>query len=370
MVLMMVIGTIIFALSLSARMTQLGIETQRLMDYTQNRENNYMMARSALEMGLNLLRQDTGDTDSLQDYWALGELTMQWEGRPVSLRIVDEESKFPLSYMQQNPDNSYYLEQALKRFIEYSGVNSGDAAVDQFLDWVDTDGTRRTRGAEESDYSDGRKFKDGPCHSLYEVLALPAWSELPHLRSPRKELSLEESGLGGGSSESGGASVGAANLNAIGDAAAQAQQSAAGSGSETKFGGSGFNNNVPEAQTLGGSEVSSPWEDWVTVYSSGKININTAPVEILRCLDEKMTETVVNEIDTKRRSSAFKSIDELRGITGVDEDLRHRLKNYLCVKSQVFEVRAVVRSIPGTVTVKAVVDRSGHKVKVLRWEVN
>ncbi|MDO5297022.1 MAG: type II secretion system protein GspK [bacterium] len=358
MILMMVIGTIIFALTLSARMTQLGIETQRLMNYTQNRENNYLMARSALEIGINLLRNDSGDTDSLQDYWAKGEITLQWEGRPVSLRIVDEESKFPLSYMQNNPDDCSYLEAALTRFMEMGGVASGPAAVDQFLDWVDPDGARRAQGAEEADYSDSRKFKDGPCHSLYEVTALPAWQELPHLRSPRKEFSWEDSGLG-----IGGAPVG---QSAATPAAAQSASDGKGT---AEFGGSSFGNSVPDAQTLGAAETS-PWGEWMSVYSCGKVNINTAPVEVLRSLDEKMTETVVNEIDSMRRSSAFKDINDLRNVTGFDEDLRHRVSNYLCVKSQTFEVRAVVRSVPGTVKLTAIVERSGNQVKVLRWEVN
>ena len=360
MILMMVLGTIIFALTLSARMNQLGIETQRLMDYTHNRENNYMMARSALEIGLNLLRNDSGDTDSLQDYWAKGEITLQWEGRPVSLRIVDEESKFPLSYMQNNPDNCYYLEQALTRFMEMASVKSGPEAVDQFLDWVDPDNARRPHGAEESDYTDNRKFKDGPCHSLYEVTVLPAWTELPHFRSPRLEFSWEDSGLSVGGTQG--------SSTALGQTPAASASSGNGSGG-TEFGGNGFGNSVPEAQTLGAS-VTSPWEDWMSVYSCGKVNINTAPVELLRCLDEKMTEPVVNEIDSLRRSSAFKDVNDLRNIAGFDEDLRHRVSKFLCVKSETFEVRAVVRSVPGTVRLVAIVERSGNQLKVLRWEVN
>ncbi|MBQ7568104.1 general secretion pathway protein GspK [bacterium] len=366
MVLMMVICTIIFALTLSARMTEIGIETQRLMDYTANRENNYLMARSALEIGLSLLQNDSGDTDSLQDYWARGEITLQWEGRPVSLRIVDEESKFPLSYMQQHTDDCAYLEQALKRFMESAGVSSGNAAVDQFLDWVDPDGARRDQGAEETDYADGRKFKDGPCHSIYEVLALPAWSELPHYKSPRQALDWAETGLAVGGSGSGGTSSGGTSSGGE-DSASSPNQASDGKG-KTEFGGNSFNSSVPEAQTLG-REASSPWEEWMSVYSSGKVNVNTAPPEVLRCLDEKMTETVVNEIDSQRRTTAFKDINDLRNIAGFDEDLRHRLSNYLCVKSRVFEVRATVRSIPGTVCLRAIVERSGNQITVLRWEV-
>ena len=59
----------------------------------------------------------------------------------------------------------------------------------------------------------------------------------------------------------------------------------------------------------------------MSVCSSGKVNINTAPREVLRCLDEEMTDTLVSEIDNRRQSSAFENFNELREVTGFNEGL-------------------------------------------------
>ena len=257
--------------------------------------------------------------------------------------------------------------------MQNAGIKEDVAAVDQFLDWVDVDGVRRSRGAEESDYEGKRRFMDGPCCSLYEVLALPAWSELPMLRSPRRSLSMADVNAEIAASDASGVTGGEKGVaSQAGDGQGSQEKTTSGNFAsdgkgKSKFSGGSFNNDVPESTGTEGSERSA-WSEWMTVMSTGKININTAPVEVLRCLDEKMTETLVNEIDSKRRSTAFKNIDELRNVTGFDEDLRYRLKNYLCVKSSVFELRSTVRSSPGTVNVTAYVNRDQGN-KVLRLEV-
>ncbi len=366
MVLTMVLAAIIIAFTIATRMAEVGQETQRLMDYTQYRENNYLMARSAVEMGMELLRQDTGNTDSLQDYWAAGEMTLEWEGRPVTVSIVDEESKFPLSALQNNPDDTA-LTKALSRFMENAGVANGPQAVDQFLDWVDSDTIRRSQGAEQADYTDNRRFKDGPCDSLYEVLALPAWTELPHYRSRRKTTTASEVGLN--------VSSDVAGVSGAGESAPAPQSEITGefahSGTgESRFSSDSFKLTIPEGGSTAVSEYS-PWSDWMSVCSSGKVNINTAPREVLRCLDEDLTDTLVAEIDNRRQSSAIENDDlrELREVAGFSEDLRARLSSLACIKSKVFEIQAIVHSRPGTISLKAYVDRGNGGMRVIRWEV-
>ena len=112
MVLMAVLGAILVALVIAAKMSEVGVDAQNLINYTSARENNYQIARSAAEMGFELLKADNGDTDSLNDMWAAGSVTMEWEGKNVIISIVDEESKFPLSAMQKAPDNCGSLKMA------------------------------------------------------------------------------------------------------------------------------------------------------------------------------------------------------------------------------------------------------------------
>lgn len=357
MVILAVLATVIVALALSYRMADVGLDAQRLMDMAAARENNYQVARSAVELGFELLRQDTGDTDSFSDYWAMGTVNLELEGRPVSIQVVDEESKFPLVSMQADPDSSEKLAEMLTRFMEKGAVENADEAVDQFLDWVDIDMSRRPRGAERREYPSGR-VKDAPMDSIDELLALPAWAERPSYPSPRRALDAATSSM---LSYSAAAGAGAA------DSGGSAQSQPA-SDLEAASDGLKYGLEVPESQTLGGRETSE-WTEWMSLYSNGKINLNTAPKELLLCLDEEMSDVIVDEIDSKRRSSAFTSVDELREVTGMNADLIYRIQDYLCVKSEVFQVQASVNSYPGKVCLSVVVSRGKGGLEVKRWEI-
>lgn len=345
---MAVLGAILIAIAISAHMSEIGVDATELYKYTSERENNYQMARSAVEMGYALLKSDTNGTDSLNEAWAAGSVSLVWEGKHVTVSVVDEESKFPLSAMQKNPDNCEYLEKALVRLFEYGGLQSGREACDHFLDWTDSDSTRRAQGGERSDYPSNMLIKDGPLDCIKELLALPGWQERPHYVNNRAQQVLQSS-VGG----------------AIGAAAAP---EAGGDASFDEGDLPNYSLSAPEAQVQGLS-ADSPWEDWVTVCSSGKININTAPLEVLRCLDEDMTQTLVQEIDTQRRSSPFARTDDLNNVTGMNADLLFRIQDYLCVKSTYFSVDAEVLSTPGRIKLHTVIQRDGGAVKTVYWEI-
>ena len=278
MVILMVLASMIISLTMSLRMATVGEEARFMSEYLHNRENGYLLARSVAEMSFEVLRQDNGATDSLSDYWALGEMTVQWQGVPVSLRIVDEESKFPLSAMQDNPDDCSYLEEALTRFMELAAVKSGPQAVDQFLDWVDGDSVRRPHGAEEADFGGSVRFKDSPCASIYEVLALPAWEELPHFPNPRKSATASSVGLASGLDLSAEYTESEKQASSAADYDSDNKFGYSGTG-KSRFGGTTFNHDVPQGQATG-STSTSPWQEWMSVMSIGKVNINTAPVQI------------------------------------------------------------------------------------------
>lgn len=361
MILMAVLGTILIAMALAARMGEVGVDAQKLLDYSLNRENNYQVARSAVEMGCRLLEADSGDTDSFQDMWAAGTVTLEWEGKKVAVSIVDEESKFPLSAMQRQPDNCEYLQEALVRFFSNAGLGTGEEACDRFLDWVDADSQRRSRGGEGSDYPE-LTIKDSPVDSLEEILVLPGWEQEPIYPVPRGQQSLQSVSAQIELSDSGAG----ASLDGSLDTTATPNSSEATKSNEAAL--PSYHLEAPSAQTLGQGDTS-PWREWMSVHSPGLINLNTAPKEILLCLDESMTQTLVDEIDTRRRSEAFKNVDELRNLAGMDADLLFRIQDYLCVKSQIFTIEAVVFNSPGRLTLRATVDRSSGPLKVLRWRI-
>ena len=334
MVILAVLATLLVAMVLSAQLADAGLESQRLVDHAVARDSNYLVARSALEMGMEVLRADNNDTDGPGDTWAVGELDIEWEGRPVSLRIVDEDSRFPLDRLQEDPDGEEgaILAEALARLVRRAGSPVPQAAVDQFLDWTDADSTRRPEGAEYGDYGRNR-VKNGPLDSLSELSFLPAWEQPPALPAPTRRPPPQMEGLKG-----------------------------------LRPGGRLTPTPRPGQKTLGALPTSD-WADWLTLHSSGRINVNTAPAQLLMSLDPDLTEVTVQEIVKRRQDQALKGGDDLRQVPGMDADLLFRLEKVLGYRSNTFEIRATVKKPPGNITLTAIVRRGGGPMRVLWWEV-
>lgn len=103
-------------------------------------------ARSAVEMGLDLLLTDSNDYDGTADSWAMtGEkvwrdkLTEAFPGMNVALSIWDEGSRINLNTAEEG---------LLKRLFKNDPV-----PVDSLLDWRDLDSDARSSGAEQSFYA-------------------------------------------------------------------------------------------------------------------------------------------------------------------------------------------------------------------------
>lgn len=338
MVILAVLATLLVALALSTQLTDAGVDADRLMDYVAAREANYMVARSAVEMGMEVIRADDNDSDGPEDTWAVGELNVEWEGKGVALRITDEESRFPLNRLMAKPDSEQALAAALLSFTRKAGVQNPEEAVDGLLDWTDPDLIRRPSGAEFGDYGKER-VKDAPLDSLFELLRLPSWNTPPALPAPRRRPAPKLEDLGG--PEPTGEFRDAPGLGNLAP---------------------------PETETMGGS-TTSEWADWLTLHSSGKINVNTAPPELLMSLDPDVTDVTVQEIVQRRTDKAFTGGDQLREVPGIDADLLFRLETMVGYRSNTFEIRAVVAEPPGAITLRAVVRRGGGPMRVLWWEV-
>ena len=85
-------------------------------------------------------------------------------------------------------------------------------------------------------------------------------------------------------------------------------------------------------------------KDLLTVRSSGKVNINTAPPEVLMALDDEMNQDVVNEIIRIRETEPIEKIDDLVEMAGMSYDLIYRIKKYAVVKSNYFRAVITVES--------------------------
>ena len=129
-------------------------------------------------------------------------------------------------------------------------------------------------------------------------------------------------------------------------------------------------------------EVFDKLRPFVTVYSSGKVNINTAPKEILMALSAGQGETNFGEIDDKmadaiiasRQDKPFRSVTTLKSdLTAVSPVLGNIygtiFKDLIDVRSTNFHVRAT-GDVFGTVrTIDTVGPRTGNVIQWRYWRL-
>lgn len=112
----------------------------------------------------------------------------------------------------------------------------------------------------------------------------------------------------------------------------------------------------------------------VTVYGSGKININTASFEVLSSLpgiDYKTARTIVayrsgnDYIDGTSDDRIFETTDAVQPVVG--KKIFAQIANYITVKSLFFNVRSVAKAGTRTKIVDAMLERVGRDVKIKYW---
>jgi general secretion pathway protein K len=341
MVIIIVLGLLIMAVTLT---TTFSVDTNVLDQMhrrARSKEANYQVARSAFELGLVLLRSDDSDVDGAEDLWAAGPQEMTWEGRLLRLEVEDEDRRFPINALvpEALPAGAVFkpteeqdaLAKALARLLDNQGL-PGQSATAALVDFMDPDTVPVVGGGEVS-RDPAIPVKNARLDSLSELTYVRGWVRP---QGPPPEPLLGGLALALDTGE---------DVEAA-DAAAFADQN--------------------QQEMINSSE----WSDWLSVHTSGKININTAPREILLALDEEMTDALVGEIIARRQEGSLSGEEDLREIAAIDEDLLFRLGRIIRYNSEYFRVRIRVSSPPAPINVEAVVLRDKRNPKVVRWEVH
>ena len=109
----------------------------------------------------------------------------------------------------------------------------------------------------------------------------------------------------------------------------------------------------------------SPLEANLSIYGDEKINVNTAPIDILQSLSTDLDETAAEEIIAFREDEPFQKIDDLMKVPGIDEEMFTAIKDMLKVQSNYFSVnvRGTFKDI--STDLHAVLKRDGGTIKII-----
>lgn len=110
---------------------------------------------------------------------------------------------------------------------------------------------------------------------------------------------------------------------------------------------------------------------FVTLYTDGKININTASAEVLQCMSEQLDGSMAQAIVTFRKTEEFQSVNDLMKVPGFREEFLSGVSPFLTVKSSAMSVESIGSYREAVCTVRAVVVRNSDKepTDIIYWKV-
>ena len=101
---------------------------------------------------------------------------------------------------------------------------------------------------------------------------------------------------------------------------------------------------------------------YITVYGSGKINVNSAPKKVLLALSERMSEEGADSIIEAR---PVKKLESLKELPGIDKELYYEILPLLTNKCNYFRIEVTASYGSSTVSITAYTTRDA----ILEWKV-
>ena len=108
--------------------------------------------------------------------------------------------------------------------------------------------------------------------------------------------------------------------------------------------------------------------DYLTIYSDGKVNINTAPLEVLESLSESLDDSIASAIIEFRQEEDFMSIDDLRKVPGMSDEVFAEIRDWITVKSSFFSMEFNVNCNGAVAAIRTYLVREGGKTRPIYWQ--
>jgi type II secretory pathway component PulK len=288
------------------------------------------------------------DIDCYKDVWALNFPELPLEDGSLKIIIDDENSKINLSVLANEIVDSTTYYGITQRFFLNMGLPMDFADI--IKDWVDIDDARSPYGAESSDYylnlESPYKAKNAAMDSIDELLMLKNIT-------PEIFYGLEK---GTYEMDSNLVDNNKGNINI--DFSVLKEMTSQDAMEKLK------NMEQPEKFNIA-KEKSKKLSDYFRVNGErkdftsdlNKININTASFRVLSALTDKMTDDIVRELISRRLTTPYKNVDEIKDLID-DETVR---KNILSVKSYIFKITAIGTYNKTSVKITGIYYRDGNK---------
>jgi len=318
---------------------------------------NDCAARSGAELALGILAAEWGPFDSPQAEWTRERSGIEAGGATVSFTIADEEGKFNLGLIVDADEaRRTWARTVLRRLLEIAREGTEDpeeASAESLMETLVKWGERgeAKEGFKPGGGGLGQEEKERRFLTLQELFFLEGFTETL-VYGEKKTAAEEQEALRARAGESG---LDLGKARTVEDLA--------------------WNLQAKSAETTE-KKGPVPLADVLTVWGDGKINLNTAPLAVLRALHPEMTAELAEKLDLKRREipkppegqgtpppasapgvtaalpkPGFRSVDEIRQVEGIVDaskapplDLHKDIKDRVKVKSFLFRVRVVVKN--------------------------
>lgn len=107
---------------------------------------------------------------------------------------------------------------------------------------------------------------------------------------------------------------------------------------------------------------------YITIFPpDGRINVNTAPKEVLYTLHPELREGLCEEIERRRREAPLKKIQDLRDVIGISAPLYARIMPFVKVNSNIFRIESTYTIGKVRKRVEVTVRREEKRSRVLVW---
>ncbi len=100
----------------------------------------------------------------------------------------------------------------------------------------------------------------------------------------------------------------------------------------------------------------------ITVFSDGKVNINTAPIYVLMSLDKDIDFELAKRIANYRKEKPFKKVNDILLVEGMNLDIAYRISPMVKVNSRFFKIKLSVDTEDVKTTLIAIYDRKNNTV--------